>query len=60
MCLGGGSQPVAEEVYVPPELEKYEYEVADIQIGDSAETTKKKKNTKKNTTNTRSNNDLII
>lgn len=60
MCLGGGSNPTTEDVYVPPELEEYQYEVADIQIGDTEEISKKKKNQQKNTKVDRTNNDLII
>lgn len=59
MCMGGSS-PEAEEVYTPPEIENYEYELAEISIGDSTETAKKKKKQQEDTTKGRSNTDLII
>lgn len=50
MCLGGSvKQPVQKEVFTPPEIEKYEYEIADILIGDTNEI-KKKKQQSQNTT----------
>lgn len=60
MCLGGGSSPKTTEVYTPPEIEKYKYEVADIQIGDTAEIAKKKKQQQQQTKVNRNNDNLII